>query len=132
MVITKDIENAVNIIKQGGLVAFPTETVYGLGANAFDDKAVADIFIAKGRPQDNPLIVHISDMDMLFEIAYDIPEKALECAKRFWPGPLTMIFRKSWMQSWRRSKRIAAAMRRKRTIRRPSAQPRATPSIVSR
>ena len=88
------IKKAAEILKNGGVVAIPTETVYGLAASAYDNEAIKKVFIAKGRPQDNPLIVHIADMDMLFEIAYDISENALECAKRFWPGPLTMIFRK--------------------------------------
>ena len=72
------IEKAAQILKNGGIVAIPTETVYGLAANCFDEKAVKNIFSAKGRPQDNPLIVHISDMDMLKDIARDIPEIALK------------------------------------------------------
>ena len=69
-----DVKNASKIIKDGGIVLFPTETVYGIGANAFDDDAVKKIFIAKGRAQDNPLILHISDMDMLNDIAEDITD----------------------------------------------------------
>ncbi len=91
----KDISKAGEILEKGGLVAIPTETVYGLAANAFDEKAVAKIFVAKGRPQDNPLIVHIENMKALGEIARDIPEKALECAKSFWPGPFTMVLPKT-------------------------------------
>lgn len=86
---------AAEIIKKGGLVAFPTETVYGLGGNALDPDASARIYEAKGRPSDNPLIVHIARLEDLEEIAQDIPEKAKILAKRFWPGPLTMIFQKT-------------------------------------
>lgn len=91
----RSIKRASEILKNGGVVAIPTETVYGLAASAYDDNAIKKVFEAKGRPQDNPLIVHISDLSMLYEIAKDIPEKALECAARFWPGPLTMIFSKT-------------------------------------
>ena len=86
---------AGEIIKRGGLVAFPTETVYGLGADAMDETASAKIYAAKGRPSDNPLIVHIADMDSLEVIASEIPEAARRLAREFWPGPLTMIFKKS-------------------------------------
>lgn len=92
--VEKDIDNlnrAAGILKNGGLVAMPTETVYGLAANTFDEKAVADIFIAKGRPQDNPLIVHISNMKMMQSIVRYLPETALKCAEKFWPGPFTMV-----------------------------------------
>lgn len=89
------IEKAADILKNGGIVAIPTETVYGLAANCFDKRAVKNIFFAKGRPQDNPLIVHISNMDMLKEIARDIPEIALKCAEKFWPGPFTMVLPKT-------------------------------------
>ena len=85
---------AGEIIKAGGLVAFPTETVYGLGANALDAQASAKIYAAKGRPSDNPLIVHIAEVDDLYKIAEEVPEKARILAEKFWPGPLTMIFRK--------------------------------------
>ena len=91
-------ENAVKaavILKNGGIVGIPTETVYGLAANALDEKAVADIFTAKGRPQDNPLIVHISSMDMLPALVKEIPDVAERLAERFWGGPLTMIFPKA-------------------------------------
>ena len=89
------IEKAADILKKGGIVAIPTETVYGLAANCFEEQAVKNIFFAKGRPQDNPLIVHISNMDMLKEIARDIPEIALKCAEKFWPGPFTMVLPKT-------------------------------------
>ena len=77
-----------------GTVIFPTETVYGLGANAYDKRAARRIYKAKGRPQDNPLIVHISNMDMLHNIAKDISEDAKKLMDKYWPGPLTMIFYK--------------------------------------
>ncbi len=87
-------ERAGEILKNGGLVAFPTETVYGLGANALDETASAKIYAAKGRPSDNPLIVHIARMEDLYTIAREVPEKAKLLAEKFWPGPLTMIFPK--------------------------------------
>ena len=83
------------LLKQGALVAFPTETVYGLGANALDSEAAAKIYAAKGRPSDNPLIVHIADMDALPLITAEIPEAAKKLAAKFWPGPLTMVMKKS-------------------------------------
>ncbi len=86
---------AADILKKGGIVAIPTETVYGLAANALDENAVKSIFAAKGRPQDNPLIVHISNFDMLKPLVTEIPKLARQLAERFWPGPLTMIFDKS-------------------------------------
>lgn len=89
------IDEGAHILKEGGLVVFPTETVYGLGANAFDPDAVAKIFKAKGRPQDNPLIVHISSLDQVKDIAVDIPEEFYKLAQRFMPGPLTVILKKS-------------------------------------
>lgn len=93
----KVLARAGMILKKGGLVAFPTETVYGLGGNALDPEASRRIYAAKGRPSDNPLIVHIADMKDLEAIAASVPEKAYEMAKRFWPGPLTMIFSKTDM-----------------------------------
>ncbi len=87
------IEQAAKAIKEGQTVAFPTETVYGLGANALDPEAVSRIFKAKGRPQDNPLIVHIADIEDMERYAYPTP-LAYELAKRFWPGPLTIILKK--------------------------------------
>ena len=83
------------LLKSGALVAFPTETVYGLGANALDAEAAAKIYAAKGRPSDNPLIVHIADMESLALITEEIPEEAIKLAERFWPGPLTMVMKKS-------------------------------------
>lgn len=85
------IERAIRILRSGGLVAFPTETVYGLGADASNAAAVARIFEAKGRPASHPLIVHLSGAHALPDWARDAPEIALRLAERFWPGPLTMI-----------------------------------------
>lgn len=84
---------ARNIIEQGGLVAFPTETVYGLGANAFDEEAVLNIFRVKGRPQDNPLIVHVHEGYDISRIVTDIPDYAKKLAQKYLPGPLTMVFK---------------------------------------
>ena len=89
------IARAGEILKQGGLVAFPTETVYGLGGNALDPEASKKIYAAKGRPSDNPLIVHIADMESLERLVTEVPEKARILAEKFWPGPLTMIFPKT-------------------------------------
>ncbi|MBR7011243.1 MAG: threonylcarbamoyl-AMP synthase [Oscillospiraceae bacterium] len=86
-----DLERAAELIKSGGLVAIPTETVYGLGANGLDPEAVKKIFLAKGRPQDNPLILHIHDAAQLHDFCREVPETALRLAEAFWPGPLTMI-----------------------------------------
>lgn len=85
------VSEASGILRQGGLVAFPTETVYGLGANALDINAVAGIFHAKGRPADNPLIVHIANRCQMGQLAKNIPEEALTLAHAFWPGPLTLV-----------------------------------------
>ena len=82
---------AVQIIKDNGLVAIPTETVYGLGANGLSEDAVAKIFVAKGRPQDNPLILHVADASEIEKFCHSIPESAYALAKAFWPGPLTMV-----------------------------------------
>lgn len=90
----KDIRIAAEILKNGGNVIFPTETVYGLGADARNPEAVKNIFKAKGRPSDNPLIVHISSINMLNDIAEDISESAKRLIERYWPGPLTIIFKK--------------------------------------
>lgn len=90
-----DIIAAAELLKKSEVVAIPTETVYGLAANAYDEAAVRKIFAAKGRPCDNPLIVHISDLDMIKNIASKVPKLAMKCAERFWPGPLTMIMPKS-------------------------------------
>jgi L-threonylcarbamoyladenylate synthase len=86
---------AADILKGGGIVAIPTETVYGLAACALDKEALSKVFAAKGRPQDNPLIVHIDSLEMLSKIAVNIPEKAFLCAEKFWPGPLTMVLESS-------------------------------------
>ena len=88
-------KEAGELLKAGALVAFPTETVYGLGANALDEKAAAKIYAAKGRPSDNPLIIHIADMDSLPRITKEIPDAAYQLAEKFWPGPLTMVLKKS-------------------------------------
>jgi L-threonylcarbamoyladenylate synthase len=88
------IERAAEILRRGGLVAFPTETVYGLGANALDDAAVGRIFAAKGRPAFNPLIVHVSDEDAARSLVREWPERATQVARAFWPGPVTMVLRK--------------------------------------
>ena len=82
---------AAEIIKKGGLVAIPTETVYGLGANGLDENAVISIFVAKGRPQDNPLILHIADAEQMEDLCHHVPEEAYKLAEKFWPGPLTMV-----------------------------------------
>ncbi len=89
------LSKAADLIKKGEVVAFPTETVYGLGANAFNDSAVQKIFIAKGRPSDNPLIVHISDLDQLNNLVEFVPENAKLLMKKYWPGPLTIVMKKS-------------------------------------
>lgn len=90
------IKKAAEVIRAGGTVVFPTETVYGLGANALSEKAVDGIFTAKGRPSDNPLIAHISHLDMLiYLIGEPLTDKARLLIERFWPGPLTLIFKKS-------------------------------------
>lgn len=90
---SKFIEEAAKVIRNGGIVAFPTETVYGLGANALEEEAVRKIFIAKGRPQDNPLIVHVCSKD-ISNLVKKVPEVAQELINKFWPGPLTIILEK--------------------------------------
>ena len=87
------LEEAGKVIRNGGTVASPTETVYGLGANALDDEAVKKIFIAKGRPQDNPLIIHVSTKE-ISGLVKDVPEVAQKIIDKFWPGPLTVILEK--------------------------------------
>ena len=91
----KLVAEAGEIIKSGGLVAFPTETVYGLGGDALNPNSSEKIYSAKGRPSDNPLIVHIAEFDALEKIVSEIPEAGRKLAERYWPGPLTMIFKKS-------------------------------------
>ena len=88
------LSQAADVIKQGGLVAFPTETVYGLGADTFNPDAVKNIFKAKGRPMDNPLISHIADIGELERFAREIPDSAIKLANEFWGGPLTIILKK--------------------------------------
>lgn len=101
LLVVRDIEKdadklarAAELIKSGALVAIPTETVYGLGANALDEDAVRRIYEVKGRPQDNPLIIHIADSSELYKYCENVPGEAVLLAERFWPGPLTMILRK--------------------------------------
>ena len=91
----EDILTAAQILKEGGLVGIPTETVYGLAANALDGNACAKIFAAKGRPVDNPLIVHICDIKQLYTLVRTVPQEAENLASLYWPGPLTMIFPKA-------------------------------------
>ena len=90
-----DLREAAEFIREGKLVAFPTETVYGLGGNAYDSTASARIYAAKGRPSDNPLIVHISEFEEIKPLVKELPDVAKALADRFWPGPLTMILDKS-------------------------------------
>ena len=90
-----NLKEAANVIQNGGLVLFPTETVYGIGANGLDENAVKKIFIAKGRKQDNPLILHISSFDMLEQIATNINEIEKKLKDTFWPGPLTLILERT-------------------------------------
>ena len=92
---TDIIEEAGKILKEGGLVAFPTETVYGLGADALNEEAAKKIYEAKGRPSDNPLIIHIADLEALDGITTSIPPCTKKIAEAYWPGPLTMIFEKN-------------------------------------
>lgn len=90
-----ELSEVAEILKNGGLVAIPTETVYGLAANAYNGEAVSKVFEAKGRPTDNPMIVHISKLEEIYPLVTDFPEKAKALAEAFWPGPLTMILPKS-------------------------------------
>ena len=91
---SEEIAFAAALLRNGELVAFPTETVYGLGADARREESVRAVFAAKGRPADNPLIVHIAEIGQLYEIASEVPDIALRLAKAFWPGPLTMVLPK--------------------------------------
>lgn len=91
----ESIDLAARLIVEGKVVGMPTETVYGLGANAFDEAAVREVFAVKGRPQDNPLIVHISDLIMLTSVVKEITPDAAALARAFWPGPLTMVLPKT-------------------------------------
>jgi len=90
-----EIKMAAKALKEGHLIAFPTETVYGLGADAVNEKAVSRVYSVKGRPKDHPLIVHISSINQLVKWAVDIPEFAIKLADEFWPGPMTLILKKS-------------------------------------
>lgn len=90
-----ELREAGEVMKQGGLVAFPTETVYGLGGDALNKESSRKIYAAKGRPSDNPLIIHICEFEDVYAIAKDVPEAAKKIADAFWPGPLTMILQKS-------------------------------------
>jgi L-threonylcarbamoyladenylate synthase len=90
-----EIKRAVKALKEGHLVAFPTETVYGLGADATNEKAVSRIYSVKGRPTNHPLIVHISSINQLEKWAIDIPQYALKLANEFWPGPMTLVLKRS-------------------------------------
>ncbi|WP_026496851.1 L-threonylcarbamoyladenylate synthase [Butyrivibrio sp. WCD3002] len=91
----KVLKRAGSIIKEGGLVAFPTETVYGLGGDALNPQSSMKIYAAKGRPSDNPLIVHVADMESIKKIVKEIPDAGYKLAEKYWPGPLTMIMNKS-------------------------------------
>ena len=90
-----DINEAARLLRAGGLVAFPTETVYGLGADALSPAAVARIFEAKDRPRFDPLIVHVTDASRLADLATEVPRAARELVDRFWPGPLTLVLPKT-------------------------------------
>ena len=90
-----EVRRAAEILRAGGLVAFPTETVYGLGADASSAAAVARLYAAKGRPADHPVIVHFAAAEEAFSFAREIPPAARKLAERFWPGPLTMVLKRS-------------------------------------
>lgn len=92
---------AAELLRDGKLIAFPTETVYGLGANAWNESAIADLYVAKGRPSDNPLIVHVGSIEQIRAVARDVPEIALRLMHRFWPGPLTIVLPKHSDLSYR-------------------------------
>ena len=92
---SREVRRAAQILKRGGLVAFPTETVYGLGADAANEKAVARLYAVKGRPADHPVIVHFASAEQAFGWAREVPEAARQLAARFWPGPLTLILKRS-------------------------------------
>jgi len=93
--VSPEVRRAAEILKRGGLVAFPTETVYGLGADASSKDAVTRLYAAKRRPLDHPVIVHFADADLAFSWARDVPQAAKQLAAKFWPGPLTLILKKS-------------------------------------
>jgi L-threonylcarbamoyladenylate synthase len=89
-----NIDQAAEVIRNGGIVAFPTETVYGLGADAWNPTSITKVFEAKGRPSDNPLIVHVASEEDIHDFAIDIPDKAHQLIEEFWPGPLTLVLKK--------------------------------------
>src|SRR5207247_1173950 len=93
--LTNSISKAASFIKKGEIAAFPTETVYGLGASVFDEKAVKKIFKAKGRPSDNPLIVHVAAKKDIYVLVKEIPETEKKIISKFFPGPITIIFKKN-------------------------------------
>jgi L-threonylcarbamoyladenylate synthase len=93
--VSKEVRRAAEILRAGGLVAFPTETVYGLGADASSEKAMARLYAVKGRPADHPVIVHFSSAEKAFEWGKEIPESARKLAQKFWPGPLTLILKRN-------------------------------------
>ena len=94
-ILTNSTEKAAEIIKQGGIVAFPTETVYGLGADVFNEQAIAKIFEAKMRPADNPLIVHIGNIEQINSLTTEISKTAKKFIKAFFPAPLTLVLPKA-------------------------------------
>ncbi len=94
-----DLQEAIICLKEGIPIAFPTETVYGLGASIFLDEALKKIFVTKGRPSDNPLIVHVSSLEQAISLSVDLPEIFFELASRFWPGPLTLVVKKNSLVS---------------------------------
>jgi len=93
--VTKEVRRAAQILRAGGLVAFPTETVYGLGADAANEKAMARLYAVKRRPPEHPVIVHFANKENAFQWAREIPAAAEKLATRFWPGPLTLILKRS-------------------------------------
>ena len=101
----EQIRRAGDILKAGGLVAFPTETVYGLGGDALNPDSSKKIYAAKGRPSDNPLIVHICRWEDIYRVAEEVTEEAGRLAEAFWPGPLTMILKKKGYGSRRNHRR---------------------------
>ena len=101
---TEEIKQAAEIIKEGGLVAFPTETVYGLGADALNAEAVGKVYAAKGRPSDNPMIVHISSKDDVIKLTPEITEDMQELMDEFWPGPRNYTKGYDWRTGYRRNK----------------------------
>lgn len=111
VVATDDVAEIAGTLTGGGLVALPTETVYGLAARAEDPDAVAAVFEAKGRPQDNPLIVHCSDAEQAFSLVTDIPDWAGRLAETFWPGPLTMVFHSAVEWPWVQAGHTTLAVR---------------------